>query len=228
MNFLKTLTAAVFMAISISAAAKDYTPTTNWPYIYENFQKGCVTNLRGIEVHHEQLNISLIKGEAHYLQDDQVMKVDMLTISSVTIGNDKYIPVSGKLVKILRETEHGITAVAFTIDIDEMERIKGGTGYGGGSPISTSWGISTRSLEGTVSTAPQKVSEISKKGGEDLILKKRRGIIRNGMLINATKQAILGIHGLDKDAVKKFMKDNKIKLTDDEDLSKLAEFIGTL
>ncbi len=228
MKPLKTLSAILIMAISLSASAKgkDYTPTTTWPYIYEYFQKGCVINFRGNEVHHEQLNISLVKGKVHYIQEGRIMEVEAGTIARITIGDDKYITVSGNLVKIIKETEHGITAVSTVIDADATN--SQGMGYGGGSPVSSAWRVSANSLDGMVAANPQTISDISKNGGTPLTLKNRRGIVYNRMFIPASKPSILNIAGIDKDAVKKFMKDNKIKLTDDEDLSKLAEFIGTL
>ncbi len=228
MNILKTMSIAILMAISFSAsaAAGNYTPTTSWPYIYEDFQEGCVINTRGSEIYHQHLNISLIRGKAHYLQDGELMELDMSTVRTVTIGNDKYIPIYGSLVKVIKETEHGTTALSIIIDTEAMK--KQDMGYGGGSATSNSWAVSTRSIDGAVAADPKSINEISKSGGDPLILKKRKGIIYNGMFIAAAKPAIMNISGKYRDDVKKFMKDNKIKLSDDEDLSKLAEFIGTL
>ncbi len=227
MKLIRTLATAVIMAISVSATAvgKDFTPTTTWPYIYENFQEGCVTNLRGSEIKHEQLNISLVQGKAHYIQNGKLMEVDTRTVSVITIGEDTYVPASGRLVRILTKTEHGTIAVSVTIDTEAMNRSE--AGYGG-STVASVREITPRTLSGMASTEARNISELSKTGGDPLELKKTRGIVYRGMFITASKPAVLNIGGIDKDAVKKFMKDNKIRMSEDEDLLRLAEFIGTL
>ncbi len=224
MNFLKTLTAVFFMAmaVSVSAYGKDFEPTTTWPYLFEDFQTGLITNFRGIEISHKQLNISLLKGRAHYMQGDKLMEVEMGTITTLIIGEETFVPASGRLVKVIRATENGMTALSTVINVEEMNRPE--ASYGG-SPVSSVQAVNPWATGAMADI--KTVNDLSKTGGEPLILKETRGIVYKRMFYPALRNVILNIPGVDKDAVKKFMKDNKIRLTDDEDLLKLAEFIGT-
>ncbi len=228
MNFIRTIFAAALMAATFSASAIEieYTPTTTWPYLYEHFQEGFVTTFRGETMHHKQLNISLAQRKAHFLQNDKLMELDTRTIAMVTIGEDEFIPVSGALVKIIKKTEHGTTALSITINVEAMTSTE--VGYGGKSTVSSTQKVSPNVIGAMNTSEHRSLTEMAKQEGKPLVLRKIRGIIYNRMFIPAAKYDILNIDGIDKNAVKKFMKDNKIRLSDDEDLSQLAEYIGTL
>jgi hypothetical protein len=51
------------------------------------------------------------------------------------------------------------------------------------------------------------------------------GIYYKGMFVPATRYDVLNIFGIDKDAVKDFIKTEKIRFKDVEDLGKLLEFL---
>ncbi len=224
MNIIKTLAAAALLLISTSASTfgRGFEPTTKWPYLFEDFHEACVTNFRGIEINHDKLNINLIKGRAHYLQNEKLMEVDMGTITTLKVGEDTYVPASGRLVKVIKSSENGTVALSTAIDMEKMSRPE--ASYGGSSVASVQ-SVNPWATGGMAEI--ETINDISKSGGDPLILKETKGIVYKRMFYLASKNVILNIPGIDKDAVKKFMKDNKIRLMNDDDLLKLAEFIST-
>ncbi len=229
MNIFKTLIISLCMVVSFSAAAveTDYKPTTTWPYIYEKFQEGSVKDFRGDVMKHDQLNISVANGKAHFIENETLMELDTRSIVLVTIGEDDYVPVSGSLVKVIKKTGHSTIALQTTINIEAMNQSE--VGYGGKSSLTNTQKVSANAVAGgTDSSEYRSLSEMRADEGKPLVLKKTRGLIYNMMFIPASKYDIFNISGLDKNAVKKFIKDNKIRLSDDDDLSRLADYISTL
>ncbi len=230
MNQLKILFITVCMtAICLTSYAQDkeYAPTTNWPYLYEDFREGEVTTLQMGKIKHSQLNISLARGMAHFIQNGTLMELDLRAVVSVNIGDDLFVPASGSLVKVLKKTDHGTTAVSTTVNHEAMSRSE--VGYGGTSSLTNTQKVSANAISGALDISAYKsISDITQKDGKKLILKNVKGIVYQGAFIPAARYDILNIKGIDKKAVRKFLKDNKIRFTDEDDLSLLAEYIGTL
>ncbi len=228
MKLFKTLAIALLIAITfpVSAIEPEYTPTTTWPYLYEKFQEGTVKTLRGETIRHGEFNLSLAQGKGHFISNGTLMELDVRSIVEVTIGDDLFVPVGGKLVKVIKKTENSVTALQITIDIDAMSQSE--VGYGGKSALTNTQKVSANAIAGgSDSSEYRSISDISADDGEPLTLKKVRGFICNWIFVPASKYDIFKIQGIDKAAVKKFIKDNKIRLSDDDDLSKLADFINS-
>ncbi len=229
MNYWRAVAVVMCMMIGVQASAieEKYTPTTAWPYLYEEFQEGVVTTFRGEVINHNQLNVDLMRGKAHFVQNDVLMELDLRAVAKVSIGEDEFIPVSGSLVQVIGRAEHGVTALSITVNLEAMNRSE--VGYGGTSSLTNTQKVSANAIAGgTGSSEYRSLSEMAKQEGKPLVLKKVRGLVYNGAFIPASKYDIMNIVGIDKDAVKKFMKDKKIRLSDDENLLMLADYIGTL
>ncbi len=229
LNLFRSMAVAVGMVMAVAAYAIeiDYVPTTAWPYVYQEFREGKVTTSLGEELKHDKLNISLADGKAHFVQNDVLMELDLRVVATVYVGEDEYVPVSGRLVKVVGRTEHGITALSVTINVAAMNSSE--VGYGGTSLLTSTQKVSANAIaSGSDYSSYRSISEIAQDEGEPLKLKTVRGIVHNRTFIPASRYDILNIVGIDKEAVKKYMKDNKIRLSEDEDLARLAEYIGTL
>ena len=64
-----------------------------------------------------------------------------------------------------------------------------------------------------------------KNSGETLVTSRSIGIYYKGMFVPATRYDVLNIFGIDKDAVKDFIKTEKIKFNKVDDLAKLVDFL---
>ncbi len=228
MKLFKTLIIFVCTAVSTAAFAQGgrYEPTTNWPYVYEEFQPAWITTTLGSRIEYDDLNINVVNGKAHYVKNGVIMEADMSNIALLTIGNENYVRAAGALVKVIRNTEHSAVVRSIQVDTDAMSRSN--IGYGTSSTANTqnvSLGALNVSLDAV--TLNRSLDDLNKQRdtGETLALKEIDGILYKGSFIPAARSAVLNIYGIDKDAVKKFIKENKIKFSKTEDLAKLVDYL---
>ncbi len=227
MKLFKSLAIALLITFTFQAFADepDYKPTTTWPYLYREFQEGAVITLMGEKINHNELNMDLYQGKVHFKENGKLMELNTRAVSQVTIGNDVFIPIGGNLMKVIRQTAHSTIVLSTAVNIEAMNQSE--AAYGGKSSLSSTKKVSARAVMNQ-----NGVSGYSHVDGKDegtkLVLTETKGFIHNWMFVPASKYDILRIKGIDKKAVKKFMKDNKIRLSDDDDLSKLADYISTL
>ncbi len=218
---------ALVTSFSLFAQDRDYEPLTTWPYLYGNFVPGSITTFHGSDIDYGLVNVNVINGKVHYVQDGKIMEADMRTVSSVRIGDDEYVNISGGLVKLLRECERGAVVCSIRVDTEAMN--KSDIGYGKSSLASTQ-NVSLNTLADVNATLNKSLDLVygEKESGDLLILRKTNGIVYQGMFVPAVRTEILNIYGIDKDAVKKFVKDNKIKFSRVEDLARLVDYLYSL
>ncbi len=220
----------LFVATGLSLAAQDkeYSPLTTWPFYYEDFQTGWITTYQGGKINYDQININVSNGKLNYIQNGTVMEANMGTVALLNIGQDAFVCASGKMVKVLRNTLHGAVVLSTSVDADAMG--KANIGYGSSSIASTqnvSAGALGTGLGFDINKSLDTASR-DKDSGEVLALQKITGIYYKGRFYPATKTDILNIPGIDKDAVKNYIKSEKIKFSDIDDLAKLVDFLYSL
>ncbi len=230
MTILRYLLSAIMLTVSVAVTAqkKDYQPLTSWPYLYEDFQQGCITTFQGAEVWYDKLNLNLLNGRAHFVKDGTILEAESSKVASLAIGDEVYVSVSGSLAKVLKKTEHSYVVCSVKIDADAMN--KSDIGYGKSSLASTqnvSLNAITNNMEVAVNKSLETITK-EKDSGDPLILKKVNGIIFKGLFIPALRSEVLNINGIDKEAVKKFIKDRKIKFNQTDDLAVLVEYLYSL
>ncbi len=226
----KAFLAAVMMTVSVVSFAqkKEYEPLTTWPYLYEEFQPGCITTFKGADVWYDELNVNLMNGKAHFVQNGKIMEADMTTVATLKIGDKTYMCASGALVEVLNQREKGAVVCSRRVDTDAMN--KSDIGYGKSSLASTqnvSLNVITNDMEMMMNKSFDVVRD-GKESGDPLIVKEVDGIIFQGMFVPALRTEILDIVGVDKDAVKKYLKDNKVKLSNTDHLAALVDYLYSL
>lgn len=212
---------------------KKYKPLTSWPFVYEEFQSGRITTFQGGAIEYDQLNISLINGKPLFIRDNQIMEADSKSIALLVIGEDSYISANGVLLKVLKNTLKSAVVQMEIVDTEAMN--KSDIGYGKSSLASTqNVSASALALESDVYAAGV-IDGFNNKGietmrndkhsGETLATKRSIGIYYKGMFVPATRYDVLNIFGIDKEAVKDFIKAEKIKFNKVDDLAKLVDFL---
>lgn len=215
-----TLCAAA--ALALSARAQGFEPREKWPYLYEDFQAGNIFDGKQT-MPYDLLNVSVIDGRLHYVQDGIIMESPMYNIQVARVGEDVFVNVGGRLMRLLVETEHG--AVVRFVQLDEEELGKSSIGYGK-SAVASTQNVSLMSIGGTNSVTKSLISiENEKMSGIRLPLRKQNYIVVGDIAIKAIKSEVLSYPGCDKDVVKAFLKDEKIRWTKPDDLARLAEFL---
>lgn len=214
----------------VNAGAEKYEPTTGWPYLYENFLGGKIYLSQGgvSVVEYDKLNINLADGKIHYVADGIIMEVGSSSVTKVEMGEDSYVPASGKMVKVLKECPQGAVVRRIAVDVEAMSRVS--IGYGTSSLASTQ-NLSLDAISSSMTYAVNKsLDEVSqgRNTGEKILLKETTGILYKGMFVPAAKIDVLAIGGIDKTAVKDYLKSEKIKFKDTDDLAKLVDFLYSL
>jgi len=208
------------------AFAQKYEPTAGWAYLYENFSEGKIyLSSGGSPVEYDKLNVSLPDGRVHYVDNGVIMEAGSGTVAAVEIAGEKYVPASGRMSKVLRDCSEGAVVLQTTIDTEAMSRVS--IGYGTSSLASTQ-NLSLDAISSSLTYSVNKSLDEASRGrntGEKLPLKETTGILYKGMFVPATKIDVLNIGGIDKAAVKDFLKKEKIKFKSPDDLARLTEFL---
>lgn len=233
MKTLRTLlfaAAGMFVgAATLSAQSGRYTPLTTWPYLYEDFRPGRLTTYQGAPVSYDSLNVNLISGRAHYIQNGKIMETENNTVALLVIGEDSFVRASGRLVKVLRNTEGG-GAVVQSIAVDTEAMNKADIGYGKSSIASTQ-NVSISAISGDMDYSVHRSLDVvmrDRHSGQKLEIRSVNGFFYRGSFIPASRTDVLGISGIDKDAVKAFLKREKIRFSNLDDLARLEEFLYSL
>lgn len=199
------------------AGARDYSPTTTWPYAYPDFSAGYVT-IHGGTVKTMIVNINIVWGSLHYLEDDFIKETH--DVKAVKIGSDQYVNAVGKLMKVLASSDKGYVVEGVEVDIAALNS----TGAAYGSSSTTLGTMNLSSLEGigaTNSSSALNHMEIraNKDSGQILPLIRKKYIFAGGRLVYATKKDVSNAVGAP--ALKAFLKENKVKWNNAESLLQL-------
>lgn len=207
------------MAGALTSAARDYSPTSTWPYAYPDFGAGYVTVSNG-SVKTMIVNVNIAWSSLHFIENDLVKETHDVT--SVKIQDDLYINIGGKLMKVLASSQQGFIVEGVEIDFAALN--SSGAAYGASS--TTLGTMSLSSLEGigaTNSSSSLNHMELKagKEDGQVLPLIRKKYIFAKGKLVYATKKDVSNAVG--KDELKQFLKEHKIKWKDPESLIQLVE-----
>ena len=205
--------------------AAGYEPTTSWPYIYEQFMPGHIKTHQGGDISYDKLNVNLVSGRVHYVEDGVIMQADPNSTVMLEIGDELYRNVGGRMTRVLKETDRAMVLLSVTIDTDAMSSAD--IGYGKSSVASTSNLSLTAISSGMDYSVNRSLDDLTaeRSHGEPLVLREVRGVYYKGAFVPATRSDVLKIPGIDKDAVKRFLKENKIKFNNIDDLAVLADYL---
>ncbi len=219
---------SLLFGICLSLKAAEYVPTTSWPYIYEEFIPGRILTHQGGSISYDKLNVNLVSGRVHYVENGVIMQADLNTIALLVIGDDSYMCVGGRMLRVLKNSQHSAVLLRITIDTDAMNSAD--IGYGKSSIASTS-NLSLSALSsGMDYSVNRSLDDLLKErtSGEPLVLREVQGVYYKGTFVPASRVDVLKIPGIDKNAVKQYLKTEKIKFSKIDDLAKLADFLYSL
>lgn len=219
----KTTAIIIALLLSINVFAQ-FEPNTNWPYVYLNFTEGTLKMPIGVEKK-ALFNVHLAHSTLHFIEGNAVKQVSPSDIFGVQIGNDYYINANGMMMKVLAQNDNGVIALSQEVDVAALNSTDAAYGSGG----ATLGNMSLSSLEsigvgnGIVNnTLTDKDGE--KENGKVLPLIEKIFIVSKGKVIYATKKDVTAAIGAD--ALKAFLKTNKIKWTDPQSLLTLMDYIA--
>lgn len=218
---MKRLIILVGLLAGIAAAAQ--TPSTTWPYLYDNFTPG-VIYMDGGAKSEVLMNVQVRHDRLHFIDKDIIKEANLANVIAVTIGKDNYIPVSGELRKIVAQNENGVVAVSLLGDFAALQETGGG--YGASSESASTRKLSSVEVDGQVNQNHMLILK-EKENGADLNMLTTYYIIKGGSCIKATRKDVEdALSDSAKAGWKAWLKANKIKWKDPESLLKVVDYIS--
>lgn len=199
----------------------EYVPNTMWPYVYEDFLPGELVMKNGDKVR-ASFNIHLQEGELHYLNEDKILFVSASRVKEVVVGEDRYIPVEGKMMQII--AQDGKNCLLKSI-LGDFNALFTGTGaYGSSANTQAVRNLSSIEIGGK-NIINHAVLLQNKESGKELPIVEKRYFFVNEVCVPATKKDVERNISVNPDEWKAFLKANKIKWRKDEHLIKVLSFL---
>ena len=223
---MKRLLLICIAALSVAVAvAQNVSPTVNWPYMYPDFVEGEMEKMGG-QIEKGRYNIHLNVGALHYLNDGTIKEHPTVGVKSMTIGDDVYRNVGGKMLKVLAQTEGGFVVMETLANFTGIISRDGAYGGAVANRDKTfSHQENNGSFNGYLVTDNYKDLIAIKDDSDKVPVTRKIFIVIGHQMIFANKSTVIDMTGVDKKAFSAFLKSNDIKWKDPEDLVKIINYI---
>mgnify|MGYP006956033223 CR=1 FL=1 len=206
----------------LSALAAAQSPTTTYPYLYPTFTEGKVI-LRGGKEEERNMNIHLRRDNLHYI-DNGIIKAAFLTdVIAVEIGNDVFIPVDGRMLKVVAKNENGCVAEEILGDFETS--LESGGAYGTSSASAATMKLTSVQTDSQVNQNYMNILNEKEKGVE-LRTETRLWLVGPEFRVRAVKKEVAAL--LDGEKVegwKAFLKQHKIKWKEPQSLLEVIDYM---
>lgn len=214
------------LCLAAGSAAAQQRPTTTWPYLYPEFRDGVIYMLGGQKIFH-RLNVHLMKGRLHYIDNDIIKEAQAGEIFYVEIGPepDKFMVVNGDMMRVEAESPEGFVACRITGD---FESLMTGTGaYGMTANTEAIQQYSSLNVRPGVNTNHMLLHQ-EKAEGQEFDLVEELYLVTGDNVIRAYRKDVE--RTLDKErkaAFKAFLKEHKVKWKEPQSLLQVIGFLST-
>lgn len=210
---------------SLLACAQGYTPSTKWPYLYEEFQQGTVFFSDGQASGPQMLNIHLLHNTLHYLDGDKIKQTDPRGIITVTIAADTFLYNEGELVRLLKRNGQASLTKQITIDLEALNKGQSGA-YGMETSSSAVKQLTSFEVNGIANLSHTQL-KLERAEGKELTLKETYYLIRKNGSVRATRKEIeKSLPDSEREHFKAFVKQHKIKWKEGNSLIQLLDFFA--
>lgn len=179
----------------------------------------------GNKISKSRFNVHLGQGALHVLTNGEIAEANITDVLSVTIGDDEFTNVGGKMMKVLAQSEKGYVVEERLADYSAVVRNDGAYG---GSNTNSAKGFSYDENYGNYSYLITNNYEdlLSQKDeAEELPTRVQNFIVINGLPTLALKKNVSAMDGIDKKAFTEYLKAEKIDWKDPQDLLKVIDYI---
>ncbi|MCQ2146484.1 MAG: hypothetical protein MJZ16_03105 [Bacteroidales bacterium] len=196
----------------------------SWPYLLEKFTDGTIHTLR--KDFNAPVNICIADGSVHFTENGVILQATVSDITSVEINGEKFVPCGSRMCRVIAQKDD-----CYIVQDTEIREEGEGVdlGFGMKSQTYASSNVSLASLAnlgGQFLHANMLDVEKQKEDGEPLLTSVKTIIRTPARYIPSSKKDFTDLVG--KEASSSFLKANKIKWNDPQDLLKVAEFIKSL
>lgn len=212
-----------WIAGGMLAAAQDYFPTVNWPYLLPEFYEGEAVQIGGgtFKAH---FNVHLGQGTLHFVKDGTIGEAPSSSINYVTVGDDVYNNVGGKLMKVIARSDNGFVVEQTLADYSAVVRDTGSYAATTNAATGHSYDENYGNYSYLVTNVYEDLLSI-KNDAEELPVNVQRFLIIKGNQIQASKKHVSSFEGVDKKAFADFLKVEKINWKDPADLLKVIDYV---
>lgn len=218
---------SMFVMWAMVSFAQESTPTVNWPYLYPEFREGEL-NVRS-KKEKALFNIHLDLGALHYVEDGKIKEANTLNATTLTIGDDVFRNVGGKMLKALARTQGGFIVEEVRASYSAVVRDDGAYGTTSLNSTTTKTFLynenAINSYNGYLLTDVYADLLAMKDDSESLPVRKTMYMIIGMEQIPAERKSVTSLEGMDKKALKAFLKSEKIDWSDIGDLVKVIDYI---
>lgn len=211
--------------VAVAAFAQE--PTTNWPYLYPEFKEGEL-NVRS-KTEKALFNIHLDLGALHYVEDGRIKEANILNATTLVIGNDVFRNVAGKMLKVLARAQGGYIVEETRATYSAVVRNDGAYGTTALNSTTTKTFLynenAINQYNGYLMTDVYKDLLAMRDDAEKLPVRKNLYIVIGMDQIPADKKSVASLSGLDRKALKAFLKSEKIDWNEIGDLVKVIDCI---
>ena len=211
-------------AVILLAAIRGYSqsPTTTYPYLYDNFISGTVVMDDGSK-EARQMNVHLRAGRLHYIDNGIIKEAFLKDVAAVEIGSDVFIPVFTSVMKVVAMNVNGCVVLE---QLGDFEAALSGSGaYGTSASSSATMKLSSVQSDSEVNQNYMNILN-EKSEGADLQIISSFYIVTPKYKVRATRRDIEESIPEDKSVpLKDFIKANKIKWKSPEGLLPLVDFL---
>ncbi len=197
--------------------------STLWPYIYPEFRDATIYTKGGTKFD-RKINIHVQGSTVHYIDDQGIVREtkseDLLLVDT---GNDKFMYVDGRVMKVVGTEEHGFIATLVLGDFAKLNATEGAYG----SSASSSAVTKLTSVEAGVVGQNHMQLKQNRDYGKLIELRTSYFIVVDGQVYPASKKAIENKLPEDKKSeFNQFLKSNKIRWNKVESLQNVLKFFN--
>lgn len=194
-----------------------------WPYVYQEFMNGTIYTADGHKFS-KKVNIHVRKSTLQYIDGDNIKETKSNDILFVTIDNDQYMSVNGKIMKVLGSKEKGFVATLILADFSSIHETGGA--YGSSSNSSSTMKLSSIEIGGETKTSHMELRN-NKESGITLNFVYNYYIVTNNNVYEATRKGIeTKLPQKRKAQFKAYLKSHNIQWKVPDSLLSLIDFLN--
>lgn len=218
----KLILSAVIAIIAFGSAVAQK-PTTTYPYLYPEFTDGKVVMETGNK-EEKKLNVHLRAGKLHYIDNGIIKEAFLKDVKAVEIGNDVFIPIFGRMMKVVAKDDNGCVATEILGDFEEAREAKGA--YGTSSTSSSTMKLTSLQTDAQVNQNYMNILN-EKEQGMELRLRSTYYLITPKYKMKASKKDVdSSLPESARADYKSFLKSQKIKWSDPQSLLAVVDFLS--
>lgn len=220
---MRKLILTAVLAIGPFMMASAQKPTTTYPYLYPQFTDGRVVMETG-NMNEKKLNIHLRADKLHYIDNDIIKEAFLNDVKAVEIGNDIFIPVFGRMMKVIAKNDNGCVAAEILGDFEAAREAKGA--YGTSSTSSSTMKLTSLQTDAQVNQNYMNIFN-EKEQGMELRVRTTYYLITPKFKVKANKKDVdTSLPACAATDYKSFLKSHKVKWSDPQSLLTVVDFLN--